>query len=78
MTSKNLALMVRLMVHEDELIALEKRAHAARVTMAEVCRRAGKHRQSWSRARRRGRAEYTLIDPLEKAMATIESERATA
>lgn len=63
------------MIHEPEMIALEQRAHAARVTMPQVCRKAGKHPQSWYRARARGAANYTLIDPLEKAMTEIEAER---
>ena len=62
------------MIHEPEMILLEQRAHAARVTMTDVCRYAGIHRQSWFRARKRGRANYTLIDPLEKAMDAIERE----
>lgn len=55
-----------------------ERAHKARVTIPMVCKRAGIHRQSWSRAMKRGNANYTLIDPLEKAMAAIEQERANA
>jgi len=63
------------MIHEPEMIALEARAHAARITMPELCKRAGKFRQSWYRARKRGRAEYTLFYPLEQEMAKVEAER---
>lgn len=62
------------MVEEHEMIALEARAHVARITMPELCRMAGKHPQSWYRARKRGRANYTLIDPLERAMADLERQ----
>jgi hypothetical protein len=63
------------MIHKEELLALEKRAHAARISMPELCRRAGKFPQSWFRARKRGRADYTLIDPLERMIKVIEAER---
>jgi len=69
--------MVR-MIHEAELGALEARAHEARITMRQVCVRAKIHPQSWYRARKRGRAEYTLIDPLEKELSAIEQERSSA
>lgn len=64
------------MVHEPELTYIAQRAHAARVSMAAVCKRAGKHRQAWSRAMKRGRADYTLVDPIERALTAIEAERA--
>lgn len=63
------------MIHKPELDAIAARAHAVRMTMAEVCKRAGKHRQSWHRAYKRGKAEYTLIWPLEQALDAIEKER---
>lgn len=64
------------MIHKAELDALKDRAHAARLTMTEVCRMANVWPQSWHRAFKRGRAEYTLILPLEKTMDAIEQERA--
>lgn len=51
------------------------RAHKARISMSSLCKRAGKHRQAWSRAMKRGRADYTLIDPIERALTAIEAER---
>ena len=66
------------MIHENEMAELERRAHMARITMPELCRIAGKHPSSWYRARSRGRANYTLIDPLEKAMDQLERERKSA
>ncbi len=63
------------MIHETELVALEQRAHSARITMRQLCVRAGVHPQSWYRARKRGRAEYTLVLPLELEMDAIERER---
>ncbi len=64
------------MINETELIALEARAHALRLSMTEVCKLAGKHRQSWFRARKRGRAEYPFIRALESALEAFESEKA--
>lgn len=66
------------MIHKAEMEALKERAHAARMTMPDVCRRAGIFPQSWHRAFKRGKANYTLIDPLEKAMSDIEQERESA
>jgi hypothetical protein len=63
------------MIHIPEMLVLERRAHNARTTMAGVCKRAGIFPQSWYRARKRGSANYTLIDPLEKALSAIESDR---
>lgn len=63
------------MIHENEMKAIEARAHALRKTMPQVCRLAGKFPQSWYRARARGKANYTLIDPIETALATLEKER---
>lgn len=64
------------MIYVPEMVALERRAHEARITMMGLCKRAGVFPQSWYRARKRGSANYTLIDPLERAMREIESERA--
>ncbi len=61
------------MIHEAELIELERRAHEARVSMRDLCRKAGKHPQSWYRARKRGRAEYGLIKPLEDILKELEA-----
>jgi len=66
------------MIHADEIAELERRAHKVRVTMPELCRMAGKHPSSWYRARSRGRADYTLIAPLESAMDQLERERKSA
>lgn len=67
--------MLRPMIHKDEIAALEQRAHAARITMPQLCDRAGKYKQSWYRARANGKAAYSLFVPLEKAMDEIERER---
>jgi len=63
------------MIYIPELVAIERRAHEARVTMPTVCKRAGVFPSSWYRARKRGAANYTLIDPIEKALTEIEKER---
>lgn len=63
------------MIHQDEIAALESRAHAARITMRDVCKRAGIFPQSWYRARKRGRMEYAPYVRLEAELASIESER---
>lgn len=63
------------MIHKDELTALERRAHEARISMGALCRRAGIFPQSWSRAKKRGRAEYRLVLPLEQELKRVEAER---
>jgi len=60
------------MIEKHELDAIETRAHALRVTMPQICRIAGKHPQSWYRAKARGRAEYTLIKPIESTLDDLE------
>lgn len=64
------------MIHKTELDALERRAHEARISMSDLCKRSGKFPQSWYRAKKRGRAEYKLIDALEATLRAIEAERA--
>lgn len=64
------------MIQLPDLEALEQRARKARVTMAAVCAKAAMFRQSWYRARKRGRMEYVPYDRLCDAMAEIERERA--
>jgi hypothetical protein len=66
------------MISKPEIDAIEARALAARITMPDLCRKAGKFPSSWYRARQRGRAEISLIAPLETALDTIERERANA
>ncbi len=44
--------------------------------MSDLCKRSGKFPQSWYRAKKRGRAEYKLIDALEATLRAIEAERA--
>lgn len=63
------------MIHAPEMIAIERRAHEARVSLPTLCKRAGIFPSSWYRARKRGSANYTLIDPIEKALAQVERER---
>jgi hypothetical protein len=63
------------MIGETDLIAIEARALAARVTMPDLCRRAGKFPTSWYRARKRGRADIRLIAPIERALDEIEAAR---
>jgi DNA-binding phage protein len=63
------------MIHEPELIAIELRAHILRLTMTEVCREAGVHRNGWFRARKRGRADYRTVTPIERTLDRLEAER---
>jgi hypothetical protein len=64
------------MIGKTELDGIEVRALAARVTMPNLCRRAGKFPSSWYRAKARGRADIALIDPIERALIAVETERA--
>lgn len=53
--------------------AIKARAHAIRLTMRELCVIAKVHPQSWYRAYKRGRADYTIIRKLEGALDVAES-----
>lgn len=60
------------MIHADELDAIVARAHALRISMPDLCRKAGVFPQSWYRAKKRGRAEYKIIKPIEIALSEME------
>lgn len=54
---------------------IERRAFAARVTATEMCKKAGVHDASWSRAKRRGVIGVKLLRRLEDALGEIEKAR---
>lgn len=66
------------MIHKTDLDQLEQRALDARVTMSFVCKQAGMFRQSWHRAKKRGRMEMVPFLKLRDAVEAIEAERASS
>lgn len=61
------------MIHKDEIAALESRAHAALVTMREVCSASGVFPQSWYRAKKRGSMEYVFYKKLLAGLSRLEN-----
>lgn len=60
------------MIEQPEIDELVHRAHVAKVSMVEVCKQANVFRQSWYRAKGRGRMEYSLYRKLETGLAELE------
>lgn len=65
------------MIQQAEIAALETRAHAARISMRQVCVKAGLFPQSWYRARKRGSMEYDPYNRLEGVLLRLEADRAS-
>lgn len=65
------------MIHKAEMDALKNRAHAARISMPDLCRAAVPlvHPQTWYRAYKRGRMEYRAFKRLEDAVSTLEETK---
>lgn len=61
---------MRHMIDKSEMDALKERAHAARLSMPDLCRAANPvvHPQVWYRAYKRGRMEYRAFKRLEDAV----------
>lgn len=64
------------MTQTDQLEAVEQRAFDARLTMQEVCERAGVAQSTWSRAKARGSIRVKTLRRIEAAVASAESENA--
>ena len=60
------------MLGTKEISAVEKRALAARLTMAELCEKAGIPASSWSRAKSRGSIRPKTLKKVEDALTQIE------
>ena len=64
------------MTQLDHMLEVERRAFDARKTVAQVCDIAGVYPSVWSRAKSRERVSIDVISRMERALATIEKEKA--
>jgi len=60
---------------QDSMAAVESRAFALRLTMAELCAAAGVKQSVWSRAKHRGTVSPRLLGRMESCLAALESQR---
>ena len=64
------------MSHKQAIDDVEKRAFGVRLTMQQLCDKAGVYRQTWSRAKSRGAISLDVLIRMEKALDAIEREKA--
>src|SRR3546814_14042106 len=62
------------MLGQKEIAAVERRAAALRLTMAELCALAGMQQSTWSRARQRGTVREKVVRRLEAALVANRAE----
>lgn len=62
------------MLGQKEIAAVERRAAALRLTMAELCALAGMQQSTWSRARQRGTVREKVVRRLEAALVASEAK----
>ena len=60
---------------KHDIEAVERRAFAARYTMAEVCDRAGIHQSTWSRCKLRQAISVVVLRKIEFTLGEMEAER---
>lgn len=64
------------MSQSEAIAAVETRAFAVRLTIAELCAKAQVHHSVWSRAKTRGTIRVKLLARMESALEEIERDRA--
>lgn len=62
------------MLGKKEIAVVERRAAAARLTMAELCALAEMQQSTWSRARQRGTVREKVVRRLEAQLAIREAQ----
>lgn len=64
------------MTHLEQMLKVEERAHALRLTMSDVLRFAGVAHSTWSRAKARGYIRASTIGRVEAELDAAEKRRA--